>query len=54
MSNDSFFLRVKWFLIILLMTIIEIGPVPLLGLTFLYILAFRPHWFKDLIDRLYS
>lgn len=46
--------RLKWFCIILVLTIVEIGPIPLLGLTLLYILAFRPRWFKDLIDRIYS
>lgn len=46
--------RFKWFCIVLTLTIIEIGPVPLMGLVLLYVLAFRPLWFKDLIDRIYS
>ena len=54
MSKQASLARLKWFIIILLLTILEIGPVPLLGLSLLYILAFRPRWFKDLIDRIYS
>lgn len=54
MSTQTSFTRFKWFVIILLLTIVEIGPIPLMGLTLLYILAFRPRWFKDLIDRIYS
>ncbi len=54
MSTQATITRLKWFFIILLVTIIEIGPVPLIGLTMLYIVSFRPRWFKDLIDRIYS
>jgi hypothetical protein len=54
MSEQASFARLKWFVIILLLTIVEIGPVPLMGMTLLYILAFRPRWFKDLIGRIYS
>jgi hypothetical protein len=54
MSKQASFARLKWFVIILLLTIVEIGPVPLMGLTLLYILAKRQTWFKELIDRIYS
>ncbi|MDT4292238.1 hypothetical protein RO575_21955 [Methylomonas sp. MO1] len=54
MSKQASFARLKWFVFILLLTIVEIGPVPLMGLTLLYIVAFRPRWFKDLVDRIYS
>ncbi|TCV87507.1 MULTISPECIES: hypothetical protein [Methylomonas] len=54
MSKQAAYTRFKWFVIILLLTIVEIGPVPLMGLTLLYIVAFRPRWFKELIDSIYS
>ncbi|WP_197491435.1 hypothetical protein [Methylomonas methanica] len=54
MSTQASFTRLKWFVIILLLTIVEIGPIPLMGLTMLYIVAFRPRWFKELVDRIYS
>ncbi|MBD9361002.1 hypothetical protein [Methylomonas fluvii] len=54
MNTHATFTRFKWFVIILLLTIVEIGPFPLMGLTLLYIVAFRPRWFKALVDQIYS
>jgi hypothetical protein len=54
MSKQSTLARLKWFAIILFLNIVEIGPIPLMGLTLLYIVAFRPRWFKELVDRIYS
>lgn len=54
MSTHATFTRFKWFVIIMLLTVVEIGPFPLMGLTLLYVIAFRPRWFKALVDQIYS
>ncbi|QWF72479.1 hypothetical protein KEF85_04010 [Methylomonas paludis] len=41
-------------LALLLLVLIEIQPIPITTFTAIYVLLFRPYWFKKLIDRVYS
>jgi len=41
-------------LILLVLSIIDIGPVPVLGFALLSIVLYRPLWFKQAVDRLYA
>jgi len=54
MNGRSFFWRLKWLIVLLIMMIVEVGPIPFSALIFLYVFVFRPAWFKAFIDRLYS
>lgn len=39
---------------LLVLIVLHIIPLPILELLMLYIMVFRPHWFKDLIDSIYN
>ena len=54
MGGSHLFLRLKCLLVLVLLTIVDIGPVPVMGMFCLYLLLLRPTWFKDLVDMLYS
>jgi len=54
MNGRLVWLRLKAFAVLIVIMIIDIGPVPVVGLIFLYVLLFRPAWFKAFIDQLYS
>jgi len=34
--------------------IADIAPIPILGLICMFILLFRPPWFKELVDNIYG
>jgi hypothetical protein len=54
MSNNAFFTRIKWIIVLILLMTLDILPVPVLGLIFLYILIFRPLWFRDAVLEIYD
>jgi len=54
MRKPSIFWRIKWFLVLLTMMIIDIGPVPFSASVLMYIFLFRPLWFKRFIEHLYG
>jgi hypothetical protein len=54
MSHNAFFTRLKWMFILMLAMILDIFPIPVLGLVFLYVLLFRPLWFKDAVLEIYE
>ena len=47
-------LRIKCFIVLLLLMILDTAPVPVVGSIVMYILLARPLWFKSLIDKLYA
>jgi len=47
-------LRIKCFFVLLLLMILDIAPIPIVGIIAMYILLTRPLWFKDLVARLYA
>ena len=54
MNQVAFYSRIKCSFVFLLLMLIDIGPVPITAMTGLFILIFRPRWFKDLVDRIYG
>ncbi|MEY3788008.1 MAG: hypothetical protein RIQ94_1734 [Pseudomonadota bacterium] len=40
-------------LFLLIISIIEIGPVPISPLFFIWIVLFRPEWFYELVQKIY-
>ncbi|WP_268745417.1 hypothetical protein [Methylomarinum vadi] len=43
----------KYGIIFLVLMLIDIGPVPLTAMIALYVVLFRPRWFKNMIDDIY-
>ena len=54
MNQVAFFSRLKCTFALLLLMLIDIGPVPVTALIGLFIILFRPVWFKELVDQIYS
>jgi hypothetical protein len=54
MNHEAFFKRLKCFFALLLLMIADIIPIPILGLICMFILLFRPPWFKELVDNIYG
>jgi hypothetical protein len=40
-------------LVLLLITVLEIGPIPITGLILIWVVLFRPAWFYDLVQKIY-
>jgi hypothetical protein len=53
MSYNAVFTRIKWIIVVLLMMLLDILPVPVIGLVLLYVLLFRPLWFKNAVLEIY-
>ena len=52
--KNYYFTRLMCLVALLFLVLIEILPIPFTALTSIYILLFRPYWFKKLVDRVYS
>jgi hypothetical protein len=46
--------RWKCILALLLLTVLDFAPFPVMGIFAWYILLFLPDWFKGVMDKLYS
>ena len=47
-------MRILCLLILIVITILEIGPVPISGLLLIWVVLFRPQWFYDLVQKIYG
>jgi hypothetical protein len=47
-------IRAKALFVLIVLTILGLGPLPLTSVIGIYIVIFRPRWFKDWVLRLYS
>jgi len=54
MSHNATFARIKWMIALLLLMLLDILPVPVIGLILLYVLIFRPRWFKNAVMEIYN
>lgn len=52
--NPPVLWRAKWLLILTTIGCMEIMPIPVTDSILIYILLFRPLWFKGVVDKLYS
>ncbi len=46
--------RLKWFLVLIFMMIIDLGPIPFSATLLMFVFIFRPIWFRTVIDKLYT
>ena len=46
--------RLVCILVLLLMTVLEIGPIPISGLLLILVVLTRPAWFYDLVRKIYD
>ncbi len=47
-------LRIKLLIVLILLTLLGIGPMPVTSVIGIYIVLFRPAWFKQLVLNLYN
>lgn len=47
-------MRIFCLLVLLLITILEIGPFPITGLVLIWVVLFRPAWFYELVQKIYN
>lgn len=46
-------MRMLCVFVLLLITVLEIGPVPITGLLLIWVVLFRPRWFYNLVMKIY-
>jgi len=47
-------MRFIYLLILVIITVLEIGPIPITPLILIWVVVFRPSWFYDLVRHLYN
>lgn len=54
MNKEGYYLtKLECLLILIILVMIDIGPIPITALGLIVILVKRPKWFKQLIDHIY-
>jgi hypothetical protein len=53
-TSGSEDMRVLCLLVLIIVTILEIGPIPISGLLLIWVVLFRPMWFYDLVQKIYG
>jgi hypothetical protein len=46
--------RFVCFIVLLILTILDLGPFPLVSLVGIYVVLVRPAWFRHLVDDIYG
>jgi hypothetical protein len=41
-------------LVLIMVTLLEVGPLPITGLILIWVVLFRPQWFYDLVQDIYN
>ncbi|SJM90773.1 conserved hypothetical protein [Crenothrix polyspora] len=54
MNTSSLFPRLKCAVVLIIFTVLGLGPVPITSVVGLFVVIFRPQWFKNLVDRIYG
>ena len=55
MNKVPFFSKlVVCFLVLLALIVLHVIPLPIFEILILYVMIFRPIWFKNLVDQLYD
>ena len=47
-------MRIICFFVLVAITILEIGPIPISGLILIWVVLFRPLWFYELVRKIYG
>jgi hypothetical protein len=48
------FMRITCFFLLVIIAILEIGPIPLTPLVLIWVVLFRPLWFYELVLKIYG
>ena len=46
--------RIKCAFVLIILTMLGLGPFPITSVIGLFIVIFRPQWFKNLVDSIYA
>ena len=46
--------RLKCLLALIVLTLLDLGPFPIVSLIGIYVVLWRPAWFKKLVDAIYQ
>jgi len=52
--NAATITRIKCALIFVVFMLFSVGPIPITSSIGLYVVIFRPHWFRQLVDKIYA
>ena len=47
-------LRIKLLIVLILLTVMGLGPMPVTSVVGIYVVLFRPAWFKRMVLKLYE
>jgi len=47
-------MRILCLLALIILSIVEIGPIPISPVILIYVVLFRPAWFYDLVIKIYN
>lgn len=47
-------LRIKLLIVLVLLTVMGLGPMPVTSVVGIYVVLFRPAWFKRMVLKLYE
>jgi len=47
-------MRILCLLVLIIISIVEIGPIPISPVILIYVVLFRPEWFYDLVLKIYN
>jgi hypothetical protein len=47
-------LRIKLLIVLILLTVMGLGPMPVTSVIGIYVVLFRPAWFKRMVMKLYD
>ena len=53
MHKSSTWARIKTSLVLFILMLTSVVPIPITSSICLYVVLFRPHWFKRLVDNIY-
>lgn len=54
MKTTSNWLRIKCAIVLIIFMIFSVSPIPITSTIGLFVVIFRPHWFKKLVDNIYA
>lgn len=47
-------MRFFYLLVLLIITVLDVGPIPIAGLILIWVVLFRPVWFYELVQKIYN
>lgn len=53
MTSSSLITRIKCALVLIILMVFSVAPIPITSTIALWVVIFRPKWFKQLVDKIY-